>query len=163
MDEREVRKVQREASEALLDLGVSLPLKEWRLPFMKRPVRWRVTMRRPRTGGLLRIVRLYLSMDVSPEQVAAFTGRERLEFMARHGSTVSRMIALTLCQGPVNRRLLVRPVAWFLREAVEYRFFMGALETFISLLGSEAFTRIISSIDRANPMKLRLSQGRKGS
>lgn len=46
MDEREARKVQREASEALLDLGVSLPLKEWRLPFMKRPVRWRVTMRR---------------------------------------------------------------------------------------------------------------------
>ena len=29
MDEREARKVQREASEALLDLGVSLPLKEW--------------------------------------------------------------------------------------------------------------------------------------
>ena len=46
MDERDARKVQREASEALLDLGVSLPLKEWRLPFMKRPVRWRVTMRR---------------------------------------------------------------------------------------------------------------------
>lgn len=37
MDEREARKVQREASEALLDLGVSLPLKEWRLPFMKHP------------------------------------------------------------------------------------------------------------------------------
>lgn len=51
MDEREARKVQREASEALLDLGVSLPLKEWRLPFMKRPVQWRVTMRRPRLAG----------------------------------------------------------------------------------------------------------------
>ena len=59
MDEREARKVQREASEALLDLGVSLPLKEWRLPFMKRPVRWRVTMRRPRLAGQICIVRLY--------------------------------------------------------------------------------------------------------
>ena len=39
MDEREARKVQREASEALLDLGVSLPLKEWRLPFMPAPCR----------------------------------------------------------------------------------------------------------------------------
>lgn len=163
MDGSETRRVQREACEALLDLGVSLPLKEWRLPFLKRPVRWRVTMRRPRAGGLMRIVRLYLSMGVSPEDVAAFSGRERLEFIALHVSTVSRMVAMTLCQGPVSRRLLVRPVAWFLREAVEYRFFMGALETFISLLGSEAFTSIISSLDRANPMKLRLSQGRKGS
>ena len=76
MDEREARKVQREASEALLDLGVSLPLKEWRLPFMKRPVRWRVTMRRPRLAGQICIVRLYLSMDVSPEEVSAFSGRD---------------------------------------------------------------------------------------
>ena len=74
MDEREARKVQREASEALLDLGVSLPLKEWRLPFMKRPVRWRVTMRRPRLAGQICIVRLYLSMGVSPEEVSAFAG-----------------------------------------------------------------------------------------
>ena len=76
MDEREAREVQREASEALLDLGVSLPLKEWRLPFMKRPVRWRVTMRRPRLAGQICIVRLYLSMDVSPEEVSAFADTE---------------------------------------------------------------------------------------
>ena len=85
MDERDARKVQREASEALLDLGVSLPLKEWRLPFMKRPVRWRVTMRRPRLAGQICIVRLYLSMGVSPEEVSSFAGRERLEFLARNG------------------------------------------------------------------------------
>ena len=70
MDEREARKVQREASEALLDLGVSLPLKEWRLPFMKHPVRWRVTMRRPRLAGQICIVRIYLSMGVSPEEIS---------------------------------------------------------------------------------------------
>lgn len=163
MDEREARKVQREASEALLDLGVSLPLKEWHLPFMKRPVRWRVTMRRPRLSGQICIVRLYLSMGVSPEEVSAFAGRERLEFLARNGVKISRMVAHTLCRGPVSRRLFVRPVAWFLREAVEHRFLLGALEKFISLMGSESFTSIISSIDRANPMKLRMSQRRKGS
>nr|DAT86612.1 MAG TPA: hypothetical protein [Caudoviricetes sp.] len=163
MDDREARKVQREASEALLDLGVSLPLKEWRLPFMKRPVRWRVTMRRPRLAGQMRILHIYLSMDVSPEQVAAFTGRERLEFVDRYGVDISHMIALTLCRGMIARRLFVRPVAWFLREAVEHRFLLGAMEKFISLMGSENFTSIISSIDRANPMKLRMSQRRKGS
>lgn len=74
MDEREARKVQREASEALLDLGVSLPLKEWRLPFMKRPVQWRVTMRRPRLAGQICIVRLYLSMGVSPRRFPPLPG-----------------------------------------------------------------------------------------
>lgn len=163
MDEREARRVQREAAEVLLDLGVSLPLKEWRLPFMKRPVQWRVTMRRPRLAGQICIAREYLSTGVTPEEVSAFTGRERLEFLAYHGTKISRMVAYTLCRGPVSRRFLVRPVAWFLREAVERRFLMGALEKFISLMGSEDFTSIISSIDRANPMKLRLSQKRKGS
>lgn len=163
MDEREARRVQREAAEVLLDLGVSLPLKEWRLPFMKRPVRWRVTMRRPRLAGQICIAREYLSTGVTPEEVSAFTGRERLEFLAYHGTKISRMVAYTLCRGPVSRRFLVRPVAWFLREAVERHFLMGALEKFISLMGSESFTSIISSIDRANPMKLRLSQRRKGS
>ena len=163
MDEREERKIQREASEALLDLGVSLPLKEWHLPFRKKPVQWRVSMRRPRMAGQLRIIRIYLSMDVSPEQVAAFTGRERLEFMEHYGIDISRMIALTLCRGMISRRLFTRSVAWFLREAVEHRFLMGAFEKFISLMGSEAFTDIINSIDRSNPMKLRLSQRKKGS
>ena len=120
-------------------------------------------MHRPRLAGQICIVRIYLSMGVSPEEISSFNGRERLEFLARHGTEVSRMVAYTLCRGPVSRRLLVRPVAWFLREAVEHRFLMGALEKFISLMGSESFTSIISSIDRANPMKLRMSQGRKGS
>lgn len=120
-------------------------------------------MHRPRLAGQICIVRIYLSMGVSPEEISSFNGRERLEFLARHGTEVSRMVAYTLCRGPVSRRLLVRSVAWFLREAVEHRFLMGALEKFISLMGSESFTSIISSIDRANPMKLRMSQGRKGS
>ena len=106
---------------------------------MKRPVRWRVTMRRPRLAGQICIVRLYLSMGVSPEEVSAFAGRERLEFLARNGVKVSRMVAHTLCRGPVSRRLLVRPVAWFLREAVEHRFLLGALEKFISLMGERVF------------------------
>ena len=109
MDERDARKVQREASEALLDLGVSLPLKEWRLPFMKRPVRWRVTMRRPRLAGQICIVRLYLSMGVSPEEVSSFAGRERLEFLARNGVKISRMVAHTLCRGPGGPAALCPP------------------------------------------------------
>ena len=104
-------------------------------------------MHRPRLAGQICIVRIYLSMGVSPEEISSFNGRERLEFLARHGTEVSRMVAYTLCRGPVSRRLLVRPVAWFLREAVEHRFLMGALEKFISLMGSESFTSIISEFE----------------
>ena len=111
--------------------------------------------------GIFRIIGFHPAADIT--RGVRQHQDERLEFLAQNGVKVSRMVAHTLCRGPVSRRLLVRPVAWFLREAVEHRFLMGALEKFISLMGSESFTSIISSIDRANPMKLRMSQRRKGS
>lgn len=44
MEEKIIRLIQQEAAEALLNVGVSLPLKEFRLPFRKKPVVLRVTM-----------------------------------------------------------------------------------------------------------------------
>lgn len=163
MDDRQAREVQREASEVILDIGVSLPIKEWHIPFRKKPVQWRVTMRRPRLSGQMCITRIYLSMGVTPEELEALPGKERLRFMSEHGVDISRMIAYTVCQGIISRRLFIRPVAWFLREAVEHRFLIGAMNKFVNLMGTGSFTSIIRSVDRANPMKLRLSQKRKGS
>lgn len=163
MDDTVIRKIQREASEVILDIGVSLPLKEWRIPFWKKPVQWRVTMRRPRLSGQMCITRIYLSMNVSPEELEAMSGKEQLQFMANHGVDISRMIAYTICQGVISRRLFIRPVAWFLREVVEHRFLIGAMNKFVNLMGTESFICIISSVDRANPMKLRLSQKKRGS
>ena len=37
MDGQVIRKIQREGAEALLDAGVSLPLKDLRIPFRKQP------------------------------------------------------------------------------------------------------------------------------
>ena len=37
MDESVVRRIQKEGAEALLNAGVSVPLKEFRLPFKKKP------------------------------------------------------------------------------------------------------------------------------
>lgn len=163
MDDTVTRKIQREASEVILDIGVSLPLKEWHLPFRKKPVQWRITMRRPRLSGQMCITRIYLSMNVSPEELEAMSGKEQLQFMTNHGVDISRMIAYTICQGVISRRLFIRPVAWFLREVVEHRFLIGAMNKFVNLMGTESFICIISSVDRANPMKLRLSQKKRGS
>ena len=55
-------KVEVEASEALLDIGVSIPLLQWKIPFKKKLISLRLTMRRPCFGNQIRIARKFLSM-----------------------------------------------------------------------------------------------------
>lgn len=163
MDESVVRRIQKEGAEALLNTGVSVPLKEFRLPFKKKPVRLRVTMKRPYMSGQLSIARTYLSMGVTSTQMEAFTKEEEMKFIVEHSKAISRIIAYTICQSYVSRHLFVGLAAWFIRNFVEDRYMMVAFRTFIRLMGTKSFTTIIRSVEISNPMKLRLSQKRKGS
>lgn len=163
MDAATARMVQREGAAALLDRGVSVPLKDIRIPLRRKPLTVRVVMRRPRLGGLMRLARVYLSLGVTAEQMKKFTKEEEMAFIARHGKAVSRMIAYTLCRGWISRRLLVELTAWWVRHFMEPAYIDAAMRNFVFLLGTDPFTRIIRSAGRTNPMKLRLSQGRKGS
>ena len=86
-----------------------------------------------------------------------------MAFIAAHGKQVSRMIALTLCRGWWSRHLLVGVTAWWVRNFMELPFLMAAMRNFIFLLGTDPFMNIIRSVERTNPMKLRLSRPRKGS
>lgn len=45
MDEAVIKQIQREGADALLDIGVSVPLKAFHIPFRKSPLELRVTMR----------------------------------------------------------------------------------------------------------------------
>lgn len=162
MDDKIERLIQREGAAALLDRGVSVPLKEIRLPFCK-PLRLRVVMRRPRLGGLMRLARVYLSLGVTAEEMKKFSKEEEMAFLVTHGKQVSRMVAYTLCRGWISRRLLVGPAAWLVRNWVETEFVSAAMRNFIFLLGTDPFMNIIRSVERTNPMKLRLSRPRKGS
>lgn len=155
--------IEAEAAEALLDRGVSVSLGRLRLPFKKKPIALRATMRRPRLGGLIRLARVYLSMGVTQESMAKFTKEEEMDFLARHGKEVSRMIALTLCRGWWSRHLLLRPAAWWVRNFMEPAHMRAAMARFVLLLGTAPFMTIISSVERMNPMKPRLSQTEKGS
>lgn len=156
------RMIQREGAAALLDRGVSVPLKEIRLPFCK-PLRLRVVMRRPRLGGLMRLARVYLSLGVTAAQIEAFSKEEEMAFIAAHGKQVSRMVAYTLCRGWISRRLLVGATAWVVRNWIDTEYVSAAMRSFVFLLGTDPFTSIIRSAERTNPMKLRLSQRDKGS
>lgn len=163
MDDAVIRRIQKEGAEALLNTGVSVPLKEFRIPFRKKPVRLRVTMKRPYMGGLLRIARIYLSMGVTSAEMDKYTEEEQMKFLLAHGKSVSRIVAHTVCRGYFSRHFLVGITAWFLRNFVEYRFLMAAFRTFVRLMGTGPFISIIRSVERSNPMKLRLSQRGKGS
>ena len=113
MDEK---KIQLEASEALLDIGVSVPFKPLRLPFRKKPVYLRMTMKRPRLSGQINIARLYLSLGVTYAEMEAMDKDAQMKFIAEHGKTISKMVALTMCGAWWKPVWLV---AWMLRHWVD--------------------------------------------
>lgn len=159
MNETVIRQIQKESAEALLDAGLSVPLKGIRLPFRKRPFVFRVTMRRPCLAVQMRIARLYLDMGVTAAEMAKFTKEDEMRFLAEHGKAVSLMVAHTLC----GCLPLVSLTAWYVRYRMEHKYLLHAFRTFTRLMGTRSFTPIIRSVERSNPMRLRLSHGKKGS
>ena len=148
------KNVEIEAAEALLDVGVSLPFLQFKMPFRKKPVSIRVTMKRPCLGSQIRIARLYLQLGITYEEMA---------FLAIHGKRVSKMVSLTICRGAVSGLLFSGIVAWLLRWFVPDKYLQGANQRFVTLLGTKSFMRIIESVQISNPLKPRESQKRKGS
>ena len=145
MDEAVIKQIQREGADALLDIGVSVPLKAFHIPFRKSPLELRVTMRRPYMSGQILFARTYLSMGITSEEMWGFSKEEEMQFLASHGKAVSRMVAYTLCRGPFSRRVLLRPVAWLIRNFMEQRYLVGAIKRFVSLMGTDPFIPIIRS------------------
>ena len=81
------------------DGGISLPL---RLPG-GRHIRW--VMRVPTYASLLNIGRMYLKLGVRYDEVKEYDFEQKVELITRHGVSVSRMVAYTLCRGWISRRL----------------------------------------------------------
>jgi hypothetical protein len=157
--------VEPQVADALLDVGVRIPLKTFHIPFRKKPVQLRVTMKRPCLGTQIRIARLYLETGVTCDELAAYNKKKQMRFMAEHGAKISGMIALTVCRGLVSGYLFSGFVAWFLRWFVEDIYLEAACEKFVSLLGTKSFENTIKSAETTNPLTpLNVSQKRrKGS
>ncbi len=75
MADRLEQLIEMECADALLDSGVSVPLKRWKLPWLKRPVEVRVTMKRPRLWGQILLAREYLKMGVQTRVASEGQGR----------------------------------------------------------------------------------------
>ena len=154
MDAKLISRIQREGAEALLDAGVSLPLKDFKVPFRKSPLRVRLTMRRPTLGRLISISREWLDVGMTLESFECLDYEGQMGFLVKHGKKLSRMIALTLSHRWLGTGLL----SWLIRRFMKREYMIGAIETFLSLLGTRSFTLIISLADTVNPMKARLSR-----
>ena len=100
------------AERVMSDAGISLPL---RLSGGKY-IRW--VMRVPNLESRCRMVRMYLKMGVTHEELKAYTFEQKLEFILKHTGTVSRMVAYAIVRGRVLGHLLNRPVAWMLRNCM---------------------------------------------
>jgi len=151
-------------AEALLDVGVSVPLKEVRIPWRKKPLNLRLVMRRPLLGNLIRIARIYLSIGITYKQISEYDKEEQMQFLVSHGSEVSRIVALAILGSRIWGQLFTRPLAWALRWIIEDVYLFASFNTFMSLMGIKDFGTIIRSLEGLNPMSpMILSQKGKGS
>ena len=149
------------ATEALLDIGISIPLRPLR--FRKWKFTPRVTIKRPPLGGLLRIVRLWLKTGATVDMLTGMDERERLEFMSVHGKDVSKMVASMIYSGFASGKLLAPPLAAYLRWRCHPDVLMLACAKFMQLLDSQSFIDIIRSVAVLNVAAPRLSQKGKRS
>ena len=159
MDTHIIQQIQREGAEALLNVGVSLPLKDFKVPLRKEPLHLRLTMKRPTMARQIQIARTWLSVGMTLAEFEGLDFDGQMAFLARHGKKLSRMIALTMPHWWLPTCVL----SWFIRHRMKWEYQKAAFEKFVTLMGTERFTPIIRSAEMANPMKLRLSRGRKGS
>jgi len=147
------RNIEQEAADALLDVGISLPLLRVRLPFCRRAWTMRVTMRRPCLGNQIRIARHYLALGVTTERIERFTRDEEQAFLVRHGRRLSLMLALTICRGYLSGLLLAPIVAWLIRWKVPRQYQLEAQRRFRELHGTRDFMPITVWAERTNPFR----------
>jgi hypothetical protein len=139
--------IETQVANALLDVGVSMPLKSFHIPFRKEPVKLRVTVKHPCLGSKMRIDRLYLGMGITLAKYKRYTKEQRMLFRATHGGAMTRIIALGICRGPVSGALFSGLVAWLVRWCVEDIYLEAIFAKFVELLGTQSFETTIASLE----------------
>ena len=152
---------QLKATEALLDVGLSVPL----LPIRFGRRKWtpRVTIYRPPPGGLLRILRVWLSLCITLEELDLMEHNERLRFKMMNGHKIAKMVALCVCSGFVSGVLFAPILAWYLRWRCHEDTLLNTVAEFIRLQDSKSFTTIIKLVATVNIVAPKMSQKKKRS
>ena len=82
-------------------------------------------------------------MGVKSSDMEKFSKEEQMEFLAKHGGKICRMIALTL-----GRTVYVKPLTWFVRHFVRYEYQMAAVREFVRLTIKPALLYLLSDQPR---------------
>ena len=158
MDGREELK----ASKMILDLGVAIPLRPLRfLNFKKKP--GSTVIRHPYAGGLIRMCRQRLEIGVTHDEIKDYTPDQNIEFIAKHGKAVSRIVAGAIVGGYFSYMIFGKLVAWWLRWKVHPVFLSEAMFQLFENVDVRSFTNIIRLAELMNLTKPRLSHKEKGS
>lgn len=156
-------KIERRAAEALLDAGLSIPIKSIHIPFRKKAITLRITLHRPYLGTQIRIARRFLKMGVKYADLQDLDKEGEEQFLATHGKALSRIVADTLWRGRFSSWLLGGLTSSLLLRYVEGKYLLVAVSEYALLDDISVFANIIRLVEGMNPMKPRLSQGAKGS
>lgn len=150
---------QLKAADALLDIGISIPLR----PVRFRKWKWtpRVTIKRPPLGGLLRILRVWLTMDTDTRRLDAMSESERLNFIAANGRALSKMVSLMVFSGKISGGTLAPLLAVLLRWRCHPDVMLYTALQFMQLQDTSSFTDIIRLVEALNVLAPKLSQGKR--
>jgi hypothetical protein len=146
------------ASQLILDLGVAIPLRPLRFLNIKGKRQRAVAIRRPYMGGLIRMCEQVGRIGVRHEDMKKFTIDENIDFVAKHGKEVSRIVAGAIVRGYFSYKLFSGIVAWWLRWRVHPVFLSEAMFQLVENIDINPFVNTIKLVPM-NLMKPRLSQG----
>ena len=150
------------ASKLILDRGVAIPLRPLRFLNVKKKPRT-IVIRHPYAGGLIRMSRQRLEIGVTHDEMKDYTTEQNMEFIAKHGKTVSRIVAGAIVRGYFTYPLFGRLTAWWLRWRVHPVFLSEAMFQLFENVDVRSFTNIINLAEALNLTKPRLSREGKGS
>lgn len=155
------RNVELEAAEALLDVGILLPLLRFRLPGGRgagaarndaAPLPGRADAHRtplPEAG------------NHGPGMGCFLRRRGGVPFFDRHAKRLSLILALTICRGYLSGLLLAPVVAWLIRWKVPSEYRIEAQRWFRRMRGTRDFTSIIESAESIDPFRYEASRPKR--
>jgi hypothetical protein len=147
------------ASQLILDLGVAIPLRRLRFLNLKKAKQKQVVIKRPYMGGLIRMCEQVMEIGVVHEDMKSFTVEQNMEFIAKHGKAVSRIVAGAIVRGYFSYKLFHRVVAWWLRWRVHPIFLAEAMFLLIENIDISPFVNTIKLVEAMSLMQPRLSRG----
>lgn len=151
------------ATETLLERGVRVRV---RAPFLFRLLgkeKIVLTLRAPTGGALLRMGEWYLRCQLSVEALKEISLEDALLFQSRHGDNIYRALACLFLVDKRMTKILMKPFANYLREALPIKDALTLLELTILHGGLADFMTITRLVKAKTITPPKLGQATKRS